>query len=339
MKTAYVTGGTGCVGRNIINELLRKNYRVIAAHRRSSAVSRLAGLDVQLREVDLYNPEAVEQSIPEGVSVIFHVAASTSHWPLEKNKQWQDNVLATRNLVRAALRKNIDRFVFTSTAAVWAFLNHSPEEIEKSAGQYVSTKRLSELEVEKGIAQGLDAVILRPVLVIGAYDYNGYSNIFTSMAAGKWLGVLPDGIEFSHAQDVARAHVRAYEHGRTGERYVLHGHRVSWLEVYQKTAKLTQAPPPQRTTPLWLISIVSHPMLWFSYLSRKRPLVTPELVRLIKSGGNTPLVEIQKTERDLGYRSAGIDRMLNDCHAWLVKEGLLPCKYPKQYPLSSTVEH
>lgn len=64
MKTAYVTGGTGCVGRNLIDELLGQGWHVIAAHRKSSNTSRLAGLTVELKEVDFYDPTSVENSLP-----------------------------------------------------------------------------------------------------------------------------------------------------------------------------------------------------------------------------------------------------------------------------------
>jgi nucleoside-diphosphate-sugar epimerase len=322
MKTAYVTGGTGCVGRNIINELLREGWKVIAAHRKSSQVSRLAGLDVQLSEVDLHDLDSVRRSVPEGIDAIFHAAASTSHWPLEEKAQWKDNVLATRNLVQTAIEKHVRRFIFTSTGATNPYANTSKEEAERIASAYVRTKRLAELELLEGIPRGLDPVILKPAIVFGAYDYNSYSQIFTAMEAGK-MGVLPGTIEFCHARDVAAAHLRAFEKGRTGESYTLGGHSATWLDVYGKIAALLNVPAPRSATPIWALYAISYPLLWSSYLTRKKPLITPQLVHLLKIGGATPPDEVAKSRNELGYESASIDQMIDDCYRWMLSEGLI----------------
>jgi dihydroflavonol-4-reductase len=116
-KCAYVTGATGCVGRNLVDALLNEQWEVIGAHRKTSNVSRLKGLDVRLVEVDLHDPASVLASVPDGVDAIFHVAGNTSYWNVEAEEQWKDNVLATRNLVQAALAKKVKRFIFTSTGA------------------------------------------------------------------------------------------------------------------------------------------------------------------------------------------------------------------------------
>jgi nucleoside-diphosphate-sugar epimerase len=322
MKTAYVTGGTGCVGRNIISELLCEGWNVIAAHRKSSRVSRLDGLDIELREVDLHDLDSVRQSVPERIDVVFHAAANTSHWPLEETAQWRDNVLATRHLVRVALEKRVRRFVFTSTGATTPFAGTSKEEAEQIPSAYVRTKRLSELEVHDGIRRGLDAVITQPAIVFGAYDYNSYSQIFTAMEAGQ-MGVLPGTIEFCHARDVATAHIRAFEQGRTGQSYTLGGPSAAWLDVYCKIAALLNVPAPRAATPVWLLYAIAYPLLWSSYLTRKKPLITPQIVHLLKIGGTTAPEEVLKSRNDLGYQSASIDQMIDDCYRWLLLEGLI----------------
>jgi dihydroflavonol-4-reductase len=324
MKKAYVTGGTGCVGRNIINELVRDQWTVIAIHRKSSDLSRLAGLNIELREVDIHDFNSVKSSIPEGTDAVFHAAANVSHWPLQEKEQWKDNVLGTRNLVRAAIEKKVGRFIFTSTAATAEYEGCAQSEAARIPSQYVRTKWLAELEVEDGVAQGLHAVTLWPAIIVGAFDYNNYSQIFTSMDSGMTLPVLPGSIEFCHARDVARAHISAFEKGRNGEYYCLGGPTASWLEVYEKIARLLNVPPRKRQTPLWVLYAYSYPVLWMSYLTRKPPAITPQLVRLLEPGGTTPVEEVRKSKVDLGYQSSSLDEMLKDCYEWLVKEGLLP---------------
>jgi nucleoside-diphosphate-sugar epimerase len=332
VKTAYVTGGTGCVGRNVINELLREGWNVIAAHRQSSQVSRLAGIDVELGEVDLHDLDSVRQSVPEGIDAIFHVAANTSHWPLEEEAQWKDNVLATRHLVEVALEKRVGRFIFTSTGATFPFRETSKDEAQRIPSAYVRTKRLAELEVHDGIRRGLDAVITQPAIVFGAFDYNSYSQIFMAMEAGQ-LGVLPGTIEFCHARDVAMAHLRSFERGRTGESYPLGGPSSTWLDVYRKIAALLNVPAPRSATPVWVLYAIAYPLLWSSYLTRKKPLITPQILHLLKLGGKTPPDVERKSRVELGYRSASIDQMIDDCYQWLLREGLVGQKRRAGMPL------
>jgi nucleoside-diphosphate-sugar epimerase len=322
MQTAYVTGGTGCVGRNVINELLREGWNVIAAHRKSSRVSRLSGLDIELREVDLHYLDSVRQSVREGIDAIFHVAGNTSHWPLEEKEQWKDNVLATHHLVQVAIEQRVKRFIYTSTGATSLYSGTSKEEAARIPSAYVRTKRLSELEVCDGIQRGLDAVITQPAIVFGAFDYNSYSQIFIAMEAGK-VWVLPGAIEFCHARDVAIAHIRAFEKGRTGESYVLGGHHSTWLDVYLKIASLLNVPAPNSETPVWVLYAVSYPLLWMSHLTRKKPLITPQLVHLLRKGGITDSKEVLKSKNELEYQSASIDEMIEDCYNWLLREGLV----------------
>ena len=116
---AIVTGATGCVGRNLVDELLKDNWEVMVLHRKSSNVNRLKGLAIKLIEVDLHDFYSVINAIPEGFDAIFHAAGNVSHWPLEADIQYKDNVIATRNLVKVAELRKVKRFIFTSTGATF----------------------------------------------------------------------------------------------------------------------------------------------------------------------------------------------------------------------------
>src|SRR3954451_24410785 len=117
----YVTGATGCIGRNLVNELVRDGWDVVVLHRQSSDLSRLEGCPVRFQEVDLYDPARTREGLQRGADAVFHVAGNTSHWAREAGRQWRDNVLATRNLVDAAVARRVKKFVFTSTGATLAY--------------------------------------------------------------------------------------------------------------------------------------------------------------------------------------------------------------------------
>jgi nucleoside-diphosphate-sugar epimerase len=333
MKTAYVTGATGFLGRNLVNELIGQQWSVVVLHRKTSDLRKLKGCGVRFQEVDLHSLESVRSSISGQVDAIFHAAANTSHWSEDAPEQWKDNVLATRNLVKVALEKEVRRLIFTST---WA--THPYEDTDERAANridvpYIRTKRLSELEVYRGIEQGLDAVIMQPTVLIGAYDYNGYSQIFSLMQQRRpeVRMVLPGKITFCDARNVVRAHRVAFERGRRGEHYALGGTYTAWLDTYRRVAKLLGVTPPKRTTPLWLFFAAAYGSAAISRIFRHKPVLTPALVKLIKGEPEIPASEKEKSRQHLGYEPASLDEMLRDCYEWMVAEGLLkpPAPRPK----------
>jgi nucleoside-diphosphate-sugar epimerase len=334
-RIAFVTGGTGCVGRNLVDELLGGGWRVVAACRPSPRVARLALAGVEVRQVDLADGAAVLEAMPERVDAVFHAAANVSHWHREAAAQHRDNVLATRHLVVAALARKAGRFIFTSTGATDPHAGCGPDQAARIPCQYVRTKRLSEIEVEAGVARGLDAVTVKPAIVVGAYDWNNYSRIFTMLARRPVVVVvLPGTVDFCHARDVARGHVGAFAAGRRGASYALGGHPACWLDIYRRVARLLGVAPPARATPLWMLRAVSYPLTWMSCLSGRRPPITPQLVAMLAGSGTTSNQELERSRSELGYASAPIDAMLADCHRWMVAEGLLPgrCRSGGQEP-------
>ena len=157
-----MTGATGCVGRNLVNELLSDGWQVTALHRRSSDLTRLDGCDVRFQEVNLHDEASTMRAIREPADAIFHAAANTSHWPAERQQQFMDNVVATRNLTKASLAAAVKRFIFTSTGATLPYQGADERLAGKIDNGYIRTKRLSELEIFKSAEEGLDAVLTSP---------------------------------------------------------------------------------------------------------------------------------------------------------------------------------
>lgn len=322
MKTAVMTGATGFLGRNIVDALLKDNWNVIALHRKTSDLSKLKGCSVVFKEADLHNYESVLAAIPENIEAIFHVAGNTSHWSREAEMQWKDNVLATRNLVKSALVKKTKRFIFTSTGATNDFQNTDEIRAQKIKNGYIRTKRLSELEVYNGIEQGLDAVILKPIIIIGKYDYSSYSKIFIDMKNNKLKLALPGKIAFCHAEDIALAHLKAYEKGRNCEHYVLGGVYTSWYNLFFEVTKILGVSKPI-VVPQFPLLIFSYILNFISYFTGKAPLVTPDLVVLLRDTSDVTYYEARKAREDLGYKSRSFTEIVRSCYNWMKEEKLL----------------
>jgi len=322
MKTAFVTGGAGFLGRNLVEELVRSDFEVVVFDRAKLAVMP-AERGVSFVQGDLTDTSACEHAMPEGVDAVFHVAGDTAHWKLGDALQTKVNVDGTRAVAAAALRRGAGRFILTSSIAAFGF---QPERITEdttssaldSSINYFRTKRLAELEVLRAVEQGPDAVILNPANIIGRYDASGWSRFFKLIEEGSLPGVPPGSGSFCHAREVARAHVAAFERGRAGHHYLLGGVDATFLEVVQRVGALLDRPVPKRPIPGFVSKAAGRLSLWGSYMTRREPDLTPEKAALLSAD---LLCSSDKAEKELAYRPAALQVMLDDCHRWLREEG------------------
>ncbi len=326
-RCAFVTGGTGFLGRHLVEQLVGAGWRVVALHRPSSELRHLKALGVELAEGSITEPERLRQAMPEGCDAVFHLAANTSFWSGDRAVQTRDNVEGTRHLVEAALERSARRFILTSSESAWGaagiepFDETKPQKGFDSAVNYERTKHLAELEVEAGIARGLDAVILCPGHIIGKYDATQWARLIPLVVHGKLPGIPPGGGTWAAATEVARAHLSAFEKGRRGERYLLGGDWASNQDYVELIGELTGKKVPAKPMPPWVMRAMGRVSFWGSLLTRRAPLVTPELAEV---SGRPPIrFRSDKAIAELDYRVIGLPELVRASHAWLKSEGLL----------------
>ena len=100
--SAFVTGGTGFLGLNLVEQLVAQGWQVTALYRRSSDLALISRLPDDLVECDILESDSLRRAIPEGVFAVFHLAADTSVWSRHDQRQSQINIEGTRNVISAA---------------------------------------------------------------------------------------------------------------------------------------------------------------------------------------------------------------------------------------------
>ena len=257
-RTAFVTGGTGFLGRHIVEQLTAMGWHVVALHRPTSDVRHLTEYKAELYVGSVTDPKSVGRAMPASCDAVFHVAGDMSLWSGGDARQTRVNVLGTRVVAQAALEKEAKRFVHTSSVSAWGEQRVIPfdETASSTAGRspinYERSKYLGEFEIERPMERGLRAIIMNPGAMVGRYDTTGWAKMLRLVQAGKLPGI-PPGAYVVGARRAGRA--RAHRRGRScaaGERYLLGGTDATFLEAVGLMGELTGKKVPERPMPGWI---------------------------------------------------------------------------------------
>jgi dihydroflavonol-4-reductase len=257
MKPAVlVTGASGLLGAHLARRLVEEGYavRLLLRSRRHPL---LENLPADERRGELERPADVAHAI-EGCSIVFHAAGLVSYRRADADALYRSNVLATRNVVRAALGARVSRLVHTSSTAAIGWSATPDRVLDESAVEpedlpsipYAGSKRLGEEEVLGGVCNGLDAVIVNPGTIFGWGDvHRRTAGSLRALRAGRLRAVPPGGFSVVSVEDAVEGHLLALDRGRSGRRYILAAENVTYREFFRRAADALGVTPPRRVLP------------------------------------------------------------------------------------------
>lgn len=188
-----VTGANGLVGSYLCRYLVQKGESVRALKREKSDLRLVADIvnKIEWVEGDVTDINSLEDAM-QGIDHVYHAAAVISYVKKQRSHLMHINVEGTANMVNVALNSNIKKFLQVSSIAAIgknSFNNDVYEtntwEKNKHTSDYSISKYLAEREVWRGIAEGLNAVIINPSVIIGAGNWdNGSSKLFKTVYSG-----------------------------------------------------------------------------------------------------------------------------------------------------------
>jgi len=316
---AFVTGGTGFVGANLIRLLLQQDYEVRALVREQSCRDNLQSLDLEIVTGDLNNSDLSQQM--SGCQVLFHVAAQYSLWQADRELLYRSNVLGTKNILACAQQAGIERTVYTSSvAAIGVKENGVADEtyqspVAKLVGDYKKSKYYGEQEALKALQRGQDIVIVNPSTPIGAFDRKPTptGEIIVRFLQRQMPFYVDTGLNLIDVQDVAWGHILALEQGKTGDRYILGNKNLTFKELLAKLAKITGIPAPKSTIPYW----IPYSVAWLeeNVLAKlgKQPTVAIDGVRMSQQ---KMFYDASKAVSQLGLPQSDIEQALENAVQW-----------------------
>jgi nucleoside-diphosphate-sugar epimerase len=321
-RSSFVTGATGFVGLNLVQQLMAQGWDVTALHRASSNLAYLRRFNPRLVSGEITDAASMQAAIPQACDTVFHVAGNTNMWRARNAQQTLDNVLGTRNVVDACIAKGVRRLVVTSSISAYgpvsgAVTEETPSLAANSWINYQTTKWQAQEIARAATARGLEVVILQPGGIIGPYDFASWSRMFLLVRDGKLAGVPAGGRTFAHVREVAAAHIAAATQGENGGQYILGGTNATLLALAQGMAELLGKTIPERELPVLVVKAIAAVSDMLSRVTGREPSVTPEMAAAF---GVTITATAEKARRELGFQAVPLKTMLKDCFDWMVAD-------------------
>lgn len=325
-KTAFVTGGTGFVGINIVKHLTGRGWQVTALHRRTSDTSLLSRFPISLVCGDLVDYDSILNAMPENLDAVFHVASDLNFQPAGSEAQTLANVAGTRHMLEAALSRRAARFVYTSTLATFGVHDEVVTEGTLQTGgssmmNYARTKWLAEDLVRAAVGRGLHTSIINSGGILGPFDRTTWGALFFLLKNGLVPYAPDQGVmTWSHVSDVAAAHEAAAVRGQAGANYILGGAEADLYTLLAHMSELLGVPFSTRQLPYALIRRYAVIQAEIAELLGEPTIYTPDVIDVFAASYRC---DDSRARRELDYRSSSLDAMVTDSYRWLKDEGLL----------------
>jgi len=240
-------------------------------------------------EADILDPISLDEAM-EDVDAIIHSAAVISFNPADKKKMYYVNIQGTANVVNAAIEKNISRLVHISSVAALGRSKTGGHVNEEKRWQdsnvnthYAISKYKAEMEVWRGIGEGLNAVIVNPSTILGYGDWDVSScRIFkTIYHEFPWYSTGING--FVDIEDVARTTVLLMQSDIKEQRFIANGDNWTFQQLFNSIADGFGKKHPHRKATPFLGNVAWRIEKLKTLLSGERPLLTKESARVANS--------------------------------------------------------
>lgn len=328
----FVTGASGFIGANLVQELLARKHVVRALLRPGSDLRGLRGAEFERVEGDL-SDEAKLQAAMRGCDWCFHVAASYHLWLRDYRPMYAANVEGTRNVIQAAAAAGCRRIVYTSTVGciglpkpIAGRLIPSDEATPVSGAQMKNHYKRSKWQAEQVATQmareGLPVIIVNPSAPVGPRDVKPTptGQVIVDFLNGKMPAYLDTGLNWVHVRDVAVGHILAAEKGRLGERYILGNAEGNWTmkQAFAVLEELTGVRAPRFRIPYSLALLAAYADETLSLLTRQAPKAPLAGVRMARY---KMYFSPAKAIRELGLPQTSPRQALADAAEWFRKNG------------------
>ncbi len=330
-----VTGGTGLVGAHLLLELLKKEKDIFALKRPSSDINITKRIfsyytddfqnifdKIKWIDGDILDYQSITEALKD-ITKVYHCAAAVSFQSSDKQTIADTNRIGTANLVNACLETGIEKLIHVSSigtlgrAGVTGIVDEDSQWNSKKTSVYSTSKYHAEMEVWRAIAEGLNAVIVNPSIIIGPADWNkGSAKLFDTMYRGlKFYTRGSNG--FVDVEDVVKLMIILMESDISAERFIINAENVPYKIFFTSMAKALNVKPPQIEAKRFLSEIAWRALWIKSLFTGKQSSITKETAvtaNQIYNYSNKKIIDATS------YKFMSIDESIKKTAAFYLKD-------------------
>jgi dihydroflavonol-4-reductase len=325
VSRTFVTGGSGVVGRALVEQLCRRGDEVVALARSDAAQTVLEQHGAGVVRGDLFDDGALARGM-DGCETVFHVAGVNSLCVEDPRPMLRVNVDGPPAVVRAAKRAGVRRVVHTSSAATIGEPEGSlGREDTPHRGWYLSDYERSKTEGERAVleaarTEGVEVVCVNPSSVQGPGRAGGTARILLAFLDGRLKVFVDTNVCIVDIRDCASGHLLAAERGVPGERYILNGMNLSIADALRLAADVAGVDRRPRLVSRALATGAAAVVERACRLARRHPPLCREMVRTLIHGHR---YDGSRAERELGVRYTDPRDTVRRTVEWARGAGLL----------------
>jgi dihydroflavonol-4-reductase len=285
-----VTGANGLLGSFIIKKLLANNLPVLGTRRETSDMHLVKEWkdSVVWRDADITDAVALNESFKD-VSVVIHCAAMVSFNPRDEDLLFKVNVDGTRNVVNACLLNNVKKLIHISSVAALgrqkgkSLLDEDSKWVDSPLNSaYARSKYMAELEVFRGLEEGLPALIINPSFILAPSDWEKSSSQIFNYIWKERKFYSSGQSNYVDVDDVAEITFRLLEKDIIGERFIACGGTISLKDLFDEIAvRLKKKSPSLKVNTKLLTAFALLEEVRCRLLGAK-PMITRETVKATK---------------------------------------------------------
>lgn len=281
-----VTGGTGFLGAELLKQLTDRGLAVRALRREKSKIPALIQHNTLIEwfNADINEPATLEEAF-ENVTQVYHCAAFVSLSSKHKKQLFHVNIDGTSNLVNLCMEHNC-RLLHVSSVAALGIAKKDNQITEKNFWEYDSkahayglSKYEGEMEVWRGINEGLNAVIVNPSIIIGKNaGFEGSGAIFKLVKDG--FSFYTNGASgFVAVEDVAQSMILLMDAEVSGERYIISAGNLHYKDLFTEIANGFGVKAPTKEAKPWMLGLAWRALKLASLFSKQDPSITKDTAR------------------------------------------------------------
>ncbi len=319
---AFVTGGTGFIGKRVVQKLLKDGHEVFALARSERSAAVLVGMGAQVVPGDITDTESMRGGMI-GCDLVIHLAAWYKLGAMDASQAEAINVGGTRKVLRLAHELGVPKIVYVSTIAVFGDTKGQlVDETYFQGGPFLTdydrTKWLAHYKVAVPlIEKGAPIVIVMPGGVYGPEDTSIIAEMIRLFYRG--LPAMPGPeltLTYAHVGDVANGILLAAKRGKIGESYILTGPAIPLGEMVDFWGHLTGKTPPAMRIPSAMLRPFSPLMGLINKLVPLSPAFSQEAVASL---GSTYIARSDKAREELGWQTRPLQTGMLETFAWIAE--------------------